>query len=52
MSDREIKNLLEDIFESVAKIIAYTKGMSYDDFMQDEKTIDAVQCSKEQFINN
>ena len=42
MSEREIKNLLEDIYDAVMKIISYTKDMSFDDFMQDEKTIDAV----------
>ena len=42
MSEREIKNLLEDIYDSAGKIITYTQGMSFDDFMQDEKTIDAV----------
>ena len=42
MSEREIKNLLEDIYDAVNKIINYTKGMTFDDFMEDEKTIDAV----------
>ncbi|MEO6453375.1 MAG: DUF86 domain-containing protein [Ginsengibacter sp.] len=42
MSEREIKNLLEDIYDAAEKIIAYTRGMSFDNFMQDEKTIDAV----------
>jgi uncharacterized protein with HEPN domain len=42
MSEREIKNLLEDIYDAVMKIISYTKDMSFDDFMQDDKTIDAV----------
>lgn len=39
---REIKNLLEDIYSAAAKITTYTKDMSFDDFMQDDKTIDAV----------
>jgi uncharacterized protein with HEPN domain len=42
MSEREIKNLLEDILDAVSKIINYTKGMTFGDFMDDEKTIDAV----------
>jgi uncharacterized protein with HEPN domain len=42
MSEREIKNLLKEIYDAVAKILNYTDGMSYDDFIQDEKTIDAV----------
>ncbi len=39
---REIKNLLEDISGASTKIMKYTKDMSFDDFMQDEKTVDAV----------
>ena len=42
MSEREIKNLLEDIYDAIKKIISYTKGMSYDDFICDDKTVDAV----------
>jgi len=30
MSEREIKNLLEDIYDAVNKIINYTKDMSYE----------------------
>lgn len=42
MSEREIKNLLEDIYDAIKKIISYTQEMSYDDFMRDDKTVDAV----------
>ena len=42
MSERATRNLLEDIYDAATKIIAYTNGMSYDDFMDDDKTIDAV----------
>ena len=42
MSEREIKNLLEDIYDAIKKILTYTKGMSYDDFIRDDKTVDAV----------
>lgn len=42
MSEREIKNLLEDIYDALNKIISYTKGMTYDDFIRDGKTVDAV----------
>ncbi len=42
MSEREIKNLLEDIYDAAMKIINYSKDMSFDDFMQDDKTVDAV----------
>ncbi len=34
MSEREIKNLLEDIYDAITTIISYTKDMSFDDFMQ------------------
>lgn len=42
MSNREIQLLLEDILESSNKILSYTSGMSFDDFISDDKTIDAV----------
>ncbi len=42
MSKREIQLLLEDILESSKKIISYTSGMAFDDFIRDDKTIDAV----------
>lgn len=42
MSEREIKLLLEDISEAARKIISYTQGMSFDDFLNDDKTTDAV----------
>jgi uncharacterized protein with HEPN domain len=42
MSKREAKLLLSDILESICKIEAYTQNMSFEKFLQDEKTIDAV----------
>ena len=30
------------MYDAVNKIISYTKDMSYDDFMRDDKTVDAV----------
>src|SRR6187402_977818 len=42
MSKRHFKLLLEDILESAEKIITYTQSLSYDDFIADSKTIDAV----------
>jgi uncharacterized protein with HEPN domain len=42
MSDRELLLLLEDILDAARKIISYTSGMSFDDFVNDDKTIDAV----------
>ena len=42
MSKREIQLLLEDMLEAAQKILSYTKGMSFNDFINDDKTIDAT----------
>ena len=42
MSERDILLLLEDMLESSLKINRYTTGMSYNDFIVDDKTVDAV----------
>ena len=42
MSERDILLLLEDMLESALKIKRYTTGMSYHDFIGDDKTVDAV----------
>ena len=42
MSKRTPQLLIQDILESCHKIIAYAEGMTYDDFVKDSKTIDAV----------
>ena len=42
MSDRDIKLLLQDIQDSIGKVLLYTKDLSFDDFMCDSKTMDAV----------
>ncbi|MDO8366916.1 MAG: DUF86 domain-containing protein [Saprospiraceae bacterium] len=42
MSKRSNKDLLMDIIESIDKIFRYTAGMEFGDFMQDERTADAV----------
>jgi uncharacterized protein with HEPN domain len=42
MSKREIQFLLEDILEAGNKVLSFTAGMSFDDFIADDKTIDAV----------
>jgi len=42
MSNRDNLLLLEDMLESANKIKRYTKNMTLDSFMSDEKTIDAV----------
>ena len=33
---------VEDILEAIEKIKRYTEGMDFDDFVEDEKTVDAV----------
>ena len=42
MSDRQPKLLLEDILDSAQKIISYTSNLSFEEFIADSKTIDAV----------
>lgn len=42
MSKREPILLLEDILESIQKIKIYTNEFSLDDFLNDDKTMDAV----------
>ena len=42
MSKRESALYLQDIVSSLKKIEEYIKGLSFEQFSQDEKTIDAV----------
>ena len=42
MSKRDIRLLLLDMKESAEKILRYTAGQGFQDFLNDEKTIDAV----------
>ena len=42
MSKRTPQLLIQDILVSCHKIIEYTEGMTYNDFVKDSKTIDAV----------
>ena len=42
MSKRNSKLLIADILEAVKKIKTYTAGLSYEKFLADAKTIDAV----------
>src|SRR5579872_1643334 len=42
MSKRSPQLLLEDVIDSATKILAYTDGLSYEQFLIDGKTIDAV----------
>jgi len=42
MSEPDPSLLIEDIIDSTKKILNYTKNLSFDDFSNDSKTIDAV----------
>ena len=42
MSKREPSLLIEDIIESANKILEYTHDLSFEEFTNDSKTIDAV----------
>jgi uncharacterized protein with HEPN domain len=42
MSKREPNLLVEDIIDSAQKILLYTSGLSFEAFVADSKTIDAV----------
>lgn len=42
MSKREPSLLIEDIIESAHKILDYTANLTFAEFTQDDKTIDAV----------
>ncbi len=42
MSKRDSKLLLADILDAVEKIKKYTSGLTYDMFIEDSKTLDAV----------
>ena len=42
MSKRNPQLLIEDILESSEKILSYTNDMSFEDFTNDSRTVDAV----------
>ena len=42
MSKRDILLLLQDMLVSTERIIEYTNGLTFDQFLEDNKTIDAV----------
>jgi uncharacterized protein with HEPN domain len=42
MSKRIPEFLIEDILESAGKILEYTEGLSFEQFLKDSKTSDAV----------
>lgn len=42
MSNRDVLLLLDDMLQSAQKIKRYTKGIDYNSFLNDDKTVDAV----------
>ena len=42
MSDRNTSLLIEDILQAIDKILSYTKDMTFNDYINDSKTVDAV----------
>ena len=42
MSKRDVKLLLSDIIESIDRINCYVKGITKEEFLKDNKTLDAV----------
>ncbi len=40
--DRDIRLYLDDILEAIGKIEKYTEGLDFENFRQDDKTVDAV----------
>ena len=42
MSKRHPNLLIEDVIDSSNKILDYTNGLSFEEFINDSKTIDAV----------
>ncbi|MEW6745471.1 MAG: DUF86 domain-containing protein [Planctomycetota bacterium] len=42
MSGRPVRNLIEDIWESIGKIEEYVAGCDHDTFVRDRKTLDAT----------
>jgi uncharacterized protein with HEPN domain len=42
MKDRELQDYINDLIEACEDILSFTKGMSYSDFANDKKTINAV----------
>ena len=42
MQRRKWQLYVEDMLNAISKIQRYTNGMSFEDFCEDEKTVDAV----------
>lgn len=42
MKDRELRDYINDLIEACEDILSFTKGMSYSEFTDDRKTVNAV----------
>jgi uncharacterized protein with HEPN domain len=42
MKDRELQDYINDLTEACEDILSFTKGMSYPEFVDDRKTVNAV----------
>jgi uncharacterized protein with HEPN domain len=42
MKDRELQDYINDLTEACEDILSFTKGMSYSEFVDDRKTVNAV----------
>jgi uncharacterized protein with HEPN domain len=42
MSFREDKDFVLDMYQACQRILEYTQGMNFEEFLKDQKTIDAV----------
>jgi len=42
MKDRELRDYINDLIEACEEILSFTQGMSYSDFADDKKTVNAV----------
>ena len=47
MRKRELGDYIQDIFEAIVEVKDFTEGMSFEDFVKDKKTINAVVRSLE-----
>ena len=42
MKDRDLRDYINDLIEACEDILSFTMGMSYSDFAQDKRTVNAV----------
>lgn len=47
MKDRDLRDYINDLVEACEDILSFTRNMSYSDFAQDKKTVNAVVRSLE-----